>query len=403
MFFDRSHSILSSHVPPSLPTAQALVILCWYSYLTGDMKTTTDLRRRLVLCVKELELSRDPEPTLGIVLMELHRRAYWVIYVTEQWLASCTGEQLLPVSYDCQWPQLEDSQLYVIDDIENKLTFQDAVEYALQLHTFAEMIKLARILETRSKASLTEWLLSLPSYLEYGKLTQVPSAVARIYHILYFTVQILISCEQQQQPHNNTCTAANTIVYIAEQMLNDHQEKYLYKTFLISLTLAATVHLDNTLLCYDQAELNLSKTVHVLRKTNNSLLNSTDLDHVLHQFLGNSGGVLLVEPERNPNKRSIEETDATTNIIQPSSIEMADFFFSDNDFNPSTLMLGSLPLPSPPISCDSFTIPVDNPCVSDSSSNCYISPRPSPTLEKDNLLLSLALTDTFFPEEYINI
>ncbi|KAF7720559.1 hypothetical protein EC973_007493 [Apophysomyces ossiformis] len=401
----------------------ALVILSWYSYLIGDVKSTAVLRQQLVRCAEDLKLSQDPEPSLGIVRMEWYRRAYWVLYVTEQWFASCLGERLMPISYDCQWPQLEDSQLYAIDDLDNRIKLSDAVEHALQIHAFAEMIKLARILEVPSKAALTEWLLNLPSYLEYGKPTQVPSSVARTYHLLYYTVQILIShtSEQQHQLHHSTfITAANTIIHIAEQMLEDDQQKYLYNPFFMSLTLAVTIRTDHVLPHNEQARSSLDKDFRLLRKTNSSLVGSDDLERIVERLAHQRCGQCLAkEPEKKSRKRSIDEINSdnktnnnsaatgplltTTNnhALSLPSFDLNDLFFLHQSFS-SSLVLPTMRLPSPANSCDSFALAIDPSCPSDSSSSSYFSPTQSPTMLEEDKLVEFTWHDFFPQKDLIN-
>ncbi|KAI8098483.1 transcription factor domain-containing protein, partial [Halteromyces radiatus] len=78
-YYERCQCILNmSRDPITLSTVQALVILCWYSYLLGNMQTCCDLRHRLLQSANDLQLCRDPGSSLGIVDIEMRRRAFWV-------------------------------------------------------------------------------------------------------------------------------------------------------------------------------------------------------------------------------------------------------------------------------------------------------------------------------------
>ncbi|CAO3596530.1 unnamed protein product [Absidia cylindrospora] len=379
LLFERCQYILRiSRDTTTLSTVQALVILCWYAYLSGNMQLCCDFRQRLNQATNELQLHRDPGSSFGIVSIEMRRRAFWVIFVTDQWLSCCTGVRYLvrQDSWNCQWPQLEDSQLLVIDNKQWKSTSpynshnDDKIhqsshqhtndspldyschmpdlstEFALQITAFSEMIKLSGIVydiydlhvscsqqQQPTVDRLTDWLLRLPPYLEYGKPTDdsPPSPIARIYHMLYYTVQIMIhqsfarqlnamsSLSSELDPTSATssslslslnmldtnmsrsiCTnAANTIIHIAEQMIQYKQQTYLHNTFMTSLTLATSVHLNNTL-HPDQNHgisslLNLDKSFHIITKCNCSVLQSTELGKLLDRYLLDHCGIRLYE------------------------------------------------------------------------------------------------------------
>ncbi|KAI8332652.1 fungal-specific transcription factor domain-containing protein [Chlamydoabsidia padenii] len=376
-FFERCQCILNApRAPINLSTVQALVILCWYSYLLGNMQTCCELRQLLNQAVHDLQLHRDPGSSFGIVAIEMRRRAFWVAFVIDQWLSCCTDKRFLVLQdgWNCQWPRLEDSQLLVIDSKQWKPTTHNnnndemvhhqqsiidsscympdlSTEYALQITAFSEMIKLACIvgdmhdlhaplvtslsLQQQSIVSrLTDWLLRLPPYLEYGKPTDnsPPSPIARIYHMLYYTVQIMIhqpllDHHHHQQQYsaitssltsppsspptsingnaNHTsainmsraiCTnAANTIIHIAEQMIQYKQQMYLHNTFMVSLTLASSVQLDNTLNSEQtygiSSLLNLDKSFQVLKNCNCSVLESMEFGQLLDRYLVDHYGI----------------------------------------------------------------------------------------------------------------
>ncbi|SAM06165.1 hypothetical protein [Absidia glauca] len=396
--FERCQSILNaSQAPATLSTVQALVILCWLSYLLANMQTCCELRRLLNQAVQDLQLHRDPGSSFGIVSIEMRRRAFWVSFVIDQWLSCCTDVRFLVLQdgCNCQWPRLEDSQLLVIDSKQWKPTTPAAnnddiiqptidtschmpdlsTEYALQITAFSEMIKLACIvgdmhdLHAPSSTTLlhhhqsigsrlTDWLIHLPSYLDYGKPRDgsPPSPIARIYHMLYYSVQIMIhqsllnnqshhpqhlqhpsqhlpqhsamtppiaspstasspssssssppvspslspSIYTNHSPEVNMsraiCTnAANTIIHIAEQMIQYKQHMYLQNTFMLSLTLASSVQLENSLIS-DQtisSLLSLDKSFQVLKNSNCSVLESTEFGQLLDRYLLDNYGIQL--------------------------------------------------------------------------------------------------------------
>ncbi|KAI8369579.1 fungal-specific transcription factor domain-containing protein, partial [Radiomyces spectabilis] len=284
-FFNQCRSMLHlSSGKPTLSSLQALVIMCWYSYLQDDMQTCSELRLTLIACLRELNLGCDPGTSLDTVNVELRRRAFWTSYVIDQWLTVCTGHRLMSLrreKWDCKWPQLEDT--------------------ALQVTAFSQMIKLAQIMgdshephQQPLEAALTEWLLNLPSYLEYGKSDDdtPPSPMAKIYRILYYTVQIMLHRPSFDHPNDfsrSICmTAANTIIHVAEQMHWHDQVRYLYNTFNTSLSLATSIHLDAVLHAgFDNvpARINLAKSVRLLKDTNCTLLPQPEFEHLLDHFL----------------------------------------------------------------------------------------------------------------------
>jgi hypothetical protein len=105
------------------------------------------------------------------------------------------------------------------------------------------------------------------------------------------------------------CTnAANTIVHISEQMIQHNQHMYLHNTFMISLTLASSVQLDNVMNS-DQTHgisslLNLGKSLDVLKNGNCSVLSSVELNQLLHRFLLDHCGIRLDGKFRTPSRCS---------------------------------------------------------------------------------------------------
>jgi hypothetical protein len=279
---------------------------------------------------------------------EMKRRAFWVSFVIDQWLASCTGGERLLIQehpWDCKLPQLEDSQLYALFQYkkENTSTFMPSkacfsVESALQINSFSHMVKLAKIVGQicdgntngfQLESNLTEWLLQLPSYLDYGNLNDdvSPSPIAKMYRILYYTVQIMLNKQSMTHQGLSTSictTAANTIVHISEQMLQQRQHKYLYNVFFLSLTLATSIHLDNTIFNDNNApdKINLCKSISLIKELNCSLLPRSDFDCLIDHFLVDRCQIVLdsVYPSptnstsntrpKNNNKRTFAEAES---------------------------------------------------------------------------------------------
>ncbi|KAI8333438.1 fungal-specific transcription factor domain-containing protein [Chlamydoabsidia padenii] len=364
--FERCQCILNmSCDPPTLSTVQALVILCWYSYLMGNMQTCCVLRQRLNGAVQDLLLYQEPGPPLGIVDIEMHRRAFWVVFVTDQWLSCSSGRRFLALpnnDWHCQWPKLEDTQLMAIDRIEqwNDNDNDDMVhnqahdlstEYALQITAFSEMIKLACILDDMHKeesyqqvmvSRLTDWLLHLPSYLEYGKPKDdsPPLPIARIYHMLYYTVQIILhrpfmeewvpttdlaSSRKHPDMARTICTnAANTIIHIAEQMIqHHHHQAHLLNTFMTSATVATWVHLDNTLAIHQTHNLSsllgLDRSIQVLINSNSTILSSAALGQLLDRYLLDNHGICLTDDKKPTNTHNSPGTRRVSSCLTTRS------------------------------------------------------------------------------------
>ncbi|ORX54559.1 hypothetical protein DM01DRAFT_1038014 [Hesseltinella vesiculosa] len=304
-FFDHCLFLLEQPGPrdhaSSLSTVQALLLLCWYTHLCGQMQTCAHLRQKLLQANDQLGLHRDPDSSAGLVCMEMHRRAYWITFVTDRWLCWCLDQCGLPAQPLIQtnsplpWPRLEDQQLYLIDkksatndpsDLDDLTT--TTAEHALQITTFAELIKLASIMDDIARftrpslcsdphrrpgpvplqvyqrqlaplaTKLTTWLLQLPYYLEFCRPVedQPPAPMASLYHLMYYTVQIMLNQPLAMFPTppnapepsptlaRTICTnACNTILHLAEQMLLHHQLPFLGNVAILSLNLAASLYL----------------------------------------------------------------------------------------------------------------------------------------------------------------
>ncbi|KAI9243911.1 fungal-specific transcription factor domain-containing protein [Phascolomyces articulosus] len=377
----------------TLSKLQAVVIMCWYAYLSGDMQMCRTYLYHQVQLVKDLKLHRDPDLSLGIVTMELRRRAFWVAYVTNQWLTSCIAgcdSTLLMHQqsfWDCRWPQLEDSQLQAIDSRNLSNMKQDvtppSVEYALQITVFAEMIKLAHILDDHhyhhhqavdnnhhhhhrhlQQQRLTNWFLNLPSYLEYNQPTDhgPPSPMIRVYHMLYYTAQIMLQHNHNKDATSSSLsdtmgicnTAANTIVHIAEQMIHHQQERYLYNTYLLSLGLATSIHLENARNT-KTTPISLSKSIRVFKNANCTRLAQADLDAAVDHYVQHDCRLLLEKEEvpfgqqtltNRKRKRSSEKSppvSLSSSSTTSTSSAVTTPHTVDENSHPNTMVMATTP------------------------------------------------------------
>lgn len=244
--------------------------MCWYTYIAGDMVKCHSLRHQLAQLILDLNFTFESD---DIHFNEMKRRTYWVSFVIDQFISTCTGtKKLITNQYLFKWPQLEDDQLYLNQ------------QATLQINSFHQLIMLSIIMANVSnshninnlESNLTEWLLQLPSHLDYGRLTPI----AKLYRILYYTVQIMINNNTNGLNSNSICTnAANTIIHISEQMIDLGQQKYLHTLFSSSLTLATSIHIDK------QDKPSLYKSISVIKKLNSSLLSCIHFNLITDQFL----------------------------------------------------------------------------------------------------------------------
>ncbi|CEJ03464.1 hypothetical protein RMCBS344292_17448 [Rhizopus microsporus] len=280
LLFQRAQSILhDSATHCALSTVQALIIMCWYTHLTGDLQQCDLLRRQLAHMIEWLQFIQDDTP----FTLESKRRAYWVAWVIDQWLTSCTlGERMLK-EWQYPWPQLEDNQLN--DPFLSSLSLSSTDNNHNTIQAFHQMIKLSIILKDihqgnmslqTLETNLTEWLLNLPSYLDY---TKTSSAMAKLYRILYYTVQMALYQRHQHHLSHSVCiTAANTILYITEQMMDTDQTVYTFNFFFLSLTFA-------TSFIYLNSIISSSKHIHLLKQTNPTSLSAFELEQLVQHYL----------------------------------------------------------------------------------------------------------------------
>lgn len=299
------------------------------------MQSCSVLRQRLNrAAIYDLHLYQDPGPSMKNAEGEMHRRTFWVVYVTNQWLSSCFGGSflVLPEVWHCQWPKLDDAQLdgddydsngdydYDYDDPSRHSNNQVA---GPQIIAFSEMIKLACLLDDMHSSDhsqqqemvsrLTDWIVHLPPSLDYSEPKDDSPPLPRIYHMLYYTLQIMLHQPFLDDDHADSnnygavnrspgmartiCTnAANTIVHIAEQMIEHSRHTHLLHTVMTSITLATSVHLNtlSTLKPHDvSALLSLDRSIRVLKKSNSTALSSLALGQLLDLYLLDHYGIIL--------------------------------------------------------------------------------------------------------------
>lgn len=280
-----------------------MIIMCWDAYLSGNLTQCTTLRRQLAnhFLPRLLSSCATNDGNHPMVHNEMMHRAICVIYTMDQWLAVCTDVQFHPDLYQHhpKQPRLEDCQLYAIDRHQLNsatITESESFESALQIANLSEMIKLAHILRDLHQQSstlqqlhgaLTEWLVQLPSYLEFGKETPI----ARILHMLYYTTLILLHPPSR-------IMAANTLVHLAEQ---EQEAPYLYNLFGISITLATSIHVDRIKKEGMSAQNNLDKSVRILRRAADALqITQASFDRLLENHCGTSGQVFPFDLVQQP-------------------------------------------------------------------------------------------------------
>ncbi|KAI7900725.1 uncharacterized protein BX663DRAFT_144956 [Cokeromyces recurvatus] len=451
-----------------LSTVQATIIMCWYTHLAGDNHKSASLRYSMATLIQEMNLGYETNKTEDTLDVEMKRRAFWVSYVIDQWLSICTeSERYLTANFNTKYPQLEDSQLFALLQHQQSQQKESyvcslSVESALQINSFTQMILLSKIIghllyHDKVESNLTEWLLQLPSYLDYGKSNNdvSPSPVAKLYRIFYYTVQIIMNKQRKTDLSTSIClSAVNSIFHISEQMLEHGQEKYLYNVFFISLTLAATTTTTTAAAAaaasiHTPDRLDMSKRIQLLKKLNCSLLSMVDFNRLLdYHFLMNqpdsnsfhfiypsptnsSSSISSRESKQSMNKKRVYVAEEYTE--QPDddgggsgdgiSIFQQDSFidFHKSDSNQQQMILNHSDIPSSSITqqqqqsydlilkdlfsdIDNSTTHLSDWIVSsfEASNTCspasYFTPSHSPLLtfhikEEDNLTFNLLSTD----------
>ncbi|KAI9253972.1 hypothetical protein BDA99DRAFT_443117, partial [Phascolomyces articulosus] len=80
-WFDKAFTLVDHEINVSLSTVQALAIMCWYSYLSGDIQQCHHLRRQLYRAVYDCNLGQEvTTANHSVVEQEMRRRGLWASY-----------------------------------------------------------------------------------------------------------------------------------------------------------------------------------------------------------------------------------------------------------------------------------------------------------------------------------
>ncbi|CAM0140553.1 hypothetical protein VKS41_006571 [Umbelopsis sp. WA50703] len=308
----------------TMPRLQGLVILCWVSFLLGQPRKCLKFQDLALAYINELNMWHDTEnDTQGPQQeMEMRRRLYWALYINDRWVATTLALpcKIIEPYTSCKLPILEDDELWATE-YPSPDSIQAGESKSTQMASFAQSIKLARLVgdinrqfyspNTRGPcsaaafaamdASLTHWLLNLPTFIQYEKPTDdtPPSPVSRLFHMLYYTVQILLHRPNQslssqlnpsQQMSLNICSSATkSITHIGEEMIRHNHTAYLFNAFVFSVTTGCSVCLEALFAGSSQntvaAKINLRRSLRVLGECSRSFMSSENLEIFVSRLL----------------------------------------------------------------------------------------------------------------------
>lgn len=384
---------------------KGVIIMCWYTFMMGDMKKCAGLRRHLVHCVRQLDLGVNADSSLSIVQTEERRRTFWVIHTTDAWFSFYTNTRLINMAkegWNCKKPTLEDSQLQAIDSRALKwrtderpqvLVKDETTEAALQIPSFDEMIRLTSIagdtfdwLQHPSQpayhleSQLDDWFHHLPSYLEYDEDDFAASApMAKTIRILYHTLQIImyqspLILKADQITRDNICLhAADSIIHIAGQMLQQVDEQKLYNSFTMSITLATSVHLESRTTTTTTAN-NLGHSIHILKDANCSYLTRVEFDRLVDRYLTNRCGLTLDDEFKSSHQLADMRPTRSKQLLSPPPHQQPNMDIDTLLTDPiSNMLLGGLWLSNPHLIKGGSTSSVDSIA---SSSSTFVAPSP---------------------------
>jgi hypothetical protein len=278
--------------------------------------------------INELNIWHDTENDsqgTSTMEMEMRRRLYWALYINDRWVATTLALpcKIIEPYTSCKLPLYEDDELWA--ETQNLSTEGETEtphkHQSKQMIAFAQSIKLARLVgdinrqfyspTTRGPcsaavfasldAALTHWLLNLSPFMQYEKPTDdtPPSPVSRLFHMLYYTVQILLHRPNQslspqlnpsQQMSLNICSSATkSITHIGEEMIRHNQTAYLFNAFVFSVTTGCSVHLEALFAGSSQnsvaAKINLRRSLRVLGECSRSFMSSENLEIFVSRLL----------------------------------------------------------------------------------------------------------------------
>lgn len=296
------------------------MILCWVSFLLGQPRKCLKFQDLALAYINELNIWHDTENDsqgISTLEMEMRRRLYWALYINDRWVATTLALpcKIIEPYTSCKLPVREDDELWA------QTNGTTSEEQSTQMIAFAQSIKLARLVgdinrqfyspSTRGPcsaaafaamdASLTHWLLNLPTFMQYEKPSDdtPPLPVSRLFHMLYYTVQILLHRPNQslsaqlnssQQMSLNICSSATkSITHIGEEMIRYNQTAYLFNAFVFSVTTGCSVHLEALFAGSSQnmvaAKLNLRRSLRVLGECSRSFMSSENLEIFVSRLL----------------------------------------------------------------------------------------------------------------------
>lgn len=310
--------------------------------------------------INELNIWHDTENDsqgVSTLEMEMRRRLYWALYINDRWVATTLALpcKIIEPYTTCKLPVREDDDLWA----ETNGT-PESDNSSTQMIAFAQTIKLARLVgdinrqfyspNTRGPcsaaafaamdASLTHWLLNLPTFMQYEKPSDdtPPSPVSRLFHMLYYTVQILLHRPNQslsaqlnssQQMSLNICSSATkSITHIGEEMIRYNQTAYLFNAFVFSVTTGCSVHLEALFAGSSQntvvAKTNLRRSLRVLGECSRSFMSSENLEIFVSRLLERCEVSLDEENDNEEHSAHLSNAAGRRLSIKRSMDEIAD-------------------------------------------------------------------------------
>ncbi|KAI9493475.1 hypothetical protein BDB00DRAFT_740439, partial [Zychaea mexicana] len=79
LWFNKAQVLAEHETHVSLSIVQALAIMCWYTYLAGDLQQCSRLRHQLYRAVHDCDLGHEAT-NCSVVEQEMRRRGLWASY-----------------------------------------------------------------------------------------------------------------------------------------------------------------------------------------------------------------------------------------------------------------------------------------------------------------------------------